>query len=357
MVSQARLIEATDGHFAWMLGEAPPPARLSLPPGGVDEACVLRWLRRNLARFGQPGNWLVVAEGEVVGLCSHKTAPSADGAVEIGYAVAAERRRLGHATQAVSLLIRAARRDPRIRRLVAETAVGNLPSQRVLEANGFAKTGTGVDADEGDMIVWALELAEPTALSPELFERRFDALYVTAEGRIVCTNEWDRRPAPRFHLMLTATGPLIRFRRDVPADLARELTELAASATWDPSAQSPPALLARCVAALSRHEPVHAVWSGPAFAALRVTARLGPTLEIGPENDNLLRGRFDAWLEDVPHRRPFIAVVHDAKAVSTCASVRISPAAHCAGVETHPEHRRRGHALELDGFGSTRSEP
>jgi hypothetical protein len=88
-----------------------------------------------------------------------------------------------------------------------------------------------------------------------------------------------------------------------------------------------------------------------------VTARLGPTLEIGPENDNLLRGRFDAWLEDVPHRRPFIAVVHDAKAVSICASVRISPAAHCAGVETHPEHRRRGHALELDGFGSTRSEP
>jgi predicted GNAT family acetyltransferase len=31
--------------------------------------------------------------------------------------------------------------------------------------------------------------------------------------------------------------------------------------------------------------------------------------------------------------------------VSLCASVRVSAAVHCAGVETHPEHRRRGHAL------------
>ena len=158
MVSGAILVEAMDAHFAWMLDEGPPPDRLSLPPGGIDEAWVLRWLRRNLARFGQPGNWLVVADGEVVGLCSHKTGPNADGAVEIGYGVAATRRRLGHATRAVELAIRAARSDPRIRRLVAETAVGNRPSQRVLEANGFAKTGTSVDADEGDMIVWSLEI-------------------------------------------------------------------------------------------------------------------------------------------------------------------------------------------------------
>jgi len=112
MVSGADLVEATDSHFTWMLGESPSPDRLGLPPGGIDEAWVLRWLRRNLASFGQPGNWLVVAEGEVVGLCSYKTAPSADGAVEIGYGVAATRRRLGHATRAVELAIRAARSDP-----------------------------------------------------------------------------------------------------------------------------------------------------------------------------------------------------------------------------------------------------
>jgi RimJ/RimL family protein N-acetyltransferase len=158
VVSLVELIEATDAHYAWMLGEAPPPDDLTLPPGGIDAPWVFRWLRRNLARFGQPGNWLIVAEGEVVGLCNHKSAPGEGGVVEIGYGVAAERRRRGYATQAVALCVRAARGDPRVRRLTAETALGNLPSQRVLEANGFAKTGTSVDADEGDMIVWSLEI-------------------------------------------------------------------------------------------------------------------------------------------------------------------------------------------------------
>jgi len=156
-VSGARLVEATDAHFAWMLGEAAAPDGLSLPPGGIDAPWVLRWTRRNLARLGQPGSWLIVADGEVVGLCGHKTGPDAQGAVEIGYGVAAERRRQGHATRAVALAVQSARCDGRIRRLVAETALRNLPSQRVLEANGFVRTGTSVDDDEGDMIVWGLE--------------------------------------------------------------------------------------------------------------------------------------------------------------------------------------------------------
>jgi RimJ/RimL family protein N-acetyltransferase len=161
-LSAASLIEATDAHFAWMLGEAPAPDGLTLPPGGVDAPWVLRWLRGNLARFGQPGSWLIVADGEVVGMCGHKTAPDARSAVEIGYGVAPERRRLGHATRAVALAVAAARRDRRVRRLVAETAVGNLPSQRVLAANGFVRTGTSVDDDEGDMVVWGLDTAGPT---------------------------------------------------------------------------------------------------------------------------------------------------------------------------------------------------
>jgi RimJ/RimL family protein N-acetyltransferase len=155
------LIEATDAHFAWMLGEAPAPDGLRLPPGGVGEPWVLRWSRRKLARFGQPGNWLIVADGEVVGMCGHKTAPDAKGAVEIGYGVAAERRRLGHATRAVALAVESARNDIRVRRLVAETAVGNLPSQRALETNGFVRIGTGYDDDEGETIVWSLETAGP----------------------------------------------------------------------------------------------------------------------------------------------------------------------------------------------------
>jgi len=93
------LIEATDAHFAWMLGEAPAPDGLILSPGGIDELWVYAWLRRNLAALGPATSWLMTADGEVVGLCSFKTAPDADGFAEIGYGVAPERRRLGHATR------------------------------------------------------------------------------------------------------------------------------------------------------------------------------------------------------------------------------------------------------------------
>jgi len=150
------LVPAIDAHFAWMLGEAIAPGDLRLPPGPVDEPWVLQWLRRTLPKLGGCGSWLVVADGEVVGMCSYKNPPDAKGDVEIGYGVAPERRRLGHATRAVSLLVEAARLDERVRALTAETALGNLPSQRVLEANGFVQAGRGMDDDEGATIVWRL---------------------------------------------------------------------------------------------------------------------------------------------------------------------------------------------------------
>jgi RimJ/RimL family protein N-acetyltransferase len=165
------LLEASDAHFAWMLGEAPAPAELRLPPGGVDEPWVLRWSRGNLKRFGPGSNWLMTADGEVVGMCGHKTAPDEAGSVEIGYGVAAAHRRKGHATAAVALIVAAARVDDRIRQFTAETATGNLASQRVLEANGFAPCGRGHDADEGETIIWSLSL-DQTALPRRLAEGR-----------------------------------------------------------------------------------------------------------------------------------------------------------------------------------------
>jgi RimJ/RimL family protein N-acetyltransferase len=157
-VSGVTLLPSTDAHFAWLLGEAEAPDGLRIPPGGVDQPWVYRWRRRVLPKLGGRGGWLVVADGEVVGLCGYKEAPSADGNVEIGYAVAPQRRRLGHATRAVALTIAAARLDERVSAIVAETALANLPSQRVLAANGFTDAGRGQDDDEGETIVWRLEL-------------------------------------------------------------------------------------------------------------------------------------------------------------------------------------------------------
>lgn len=133
-----------------------------IPPGGVDEPFVLghvRGLAATLHAQGYTGGqWMVVAHGEVVGLCGFKNVPSAAGEVEIGYGMAASRRRRGHATAAVAAMIDAARHDPAVRAVLAQTAVDNIASQRVLAKNGFARVGTSHDPEDGELIVWRLAL-------------------------------------------------------------------------------------------------------------------------------------------------------------------------------------------------------
>ena len=70
-------------------------------------------------------------------------------------------------------------------------------------------------------------------------------------------------------------------------------------------------------------------------------------IAIGQENAELLCHYFKNWLPDIAYRQPFMALAEGDNAVSLCASVRISEVVHCAGVETHIDHRRRGYALDV----------
>src|SRR5690348_1780038 len=111
------LVEITDAHFGWMLGEAPGPAGLSLPSDGVDRPEILRLLRRMTQRVhaaGSRGSWMIVSGNEVVGLCGYKQPPK-DGTVEIGYGIAASHRGHGHATRAVAAMLDYAAADPAVR--------------------------------------------------------------------------------------------------------------------------------------------------------------------------------------------------------------------------------------------------
>jgi RimJ/RimL family protein N-acetyltransferase len=152
------LVEAVDAHFAWMLGEISAPfPHLRLPPDGVDSPAILRLLRGMNSRMKEArcrGCWLIVADNEVVGLCSYKQPPTEDGKVEIGYGIAAGRRDRGHASSAVGAMLDTARRDSTISVVVAATSVTNIVSQRVLERNGFARTGVTYDPDDGELIWW-----------------------------------------------------------------------------------------------------------------------------------------------------------------------------------------------------------
>jgi hypothetical protein len=56
------------------------------------------------------------------------------------------------------------------------------------------------------------------------------------------------------------------------------------------------------------------------------------------------------WLPDVSPDSPMAASLQDGDAVSVCCSVRRTPRAHEAGVETHAGFRRRGFAPPAVGL-------
>ncbi|HET7530783.1 MAG TPA: GNAT family N-acetyltransferase [Mycobacteriales bacterium] len=100
--------------------------------------------------------WLVVdADGHVVGECGTK-APPLDGTVEIGYGLAAASRGRGLGARAVQTLLAELSRRPDVRSVVANVAVDNLASRRLLERQGFQ-----VIRMSGGEVGYALHLARP----------------------------------------------------------------------------------------------------------------------------------------------------------------------------------------------------
>lgn len=81
--------------------------------------------------------WLIVdGDGRIVGECGTK-APPQDGTVEIGYGLAAPSRGSGLGTRAVDTLVRWLESRPDVNSVVAEVAVDNDASRKLLERLGF----------------------------------------------------------------------------------------------------------------------------------------------------------------------------------------------------------------------------
>jgi hypothetical protein len=166
-----------------------------------------------------------------------------------------------------------------------------------------------------------------------------------SRGRIVEVNQWDGGTPARFTLMRTADDVICRFRADVPDSLARMLEELCSQEPRGRELEKLPVHHHRYRTLLSSHAPVEAVSAGPAYIFTQDVEGSAAPIAMGEGNAYLLRGGLEEWIPDVPHRKPFMAMVEDGHAVAVCASVRISVAVHCAGVETRPEYRLRGHAV------------
>lgn len=85
--------------------------------------------------------WLVTLHGTVIGDCGVHGTADPSGEIEIGYGLAAPYRGRGHGTTTVAAITRYLLSRAEVRRVVAGTDPGNVPSRRVLDSVGFVEVG------------------------------------------------------------------------------------------------------------------------------------------------------------------------------------------------------------------------
>jgi len=155
-VEKTMIIELTTHDFEALLkGIAPRHLRL-VPDSAIAPPEILGMLNRLATEINaefSPSAWMIVEDGEIVGPCSIVRVPQ-DGNIHIGYGVAPSRQGLGSTTRAIAQLLEWAWNDPRVALISAETGWENIASQRVLQRNGFIRTGERIDAEDGPLICW-----------------------------------------------------------------------------------------------------------------------------------------------------------------------------------------------------------
>jgi RimJ/RimL family protein N-acetyltransferase len=80
-------------------------------------------------------------ENKMVGDLCFQGEPNIDGEIEIGYGTYFEFRRKGYMTEAVGKMLKWAKMQPEVWKVLASTEKNNISSQRILESNNFTKIG------------------------------------------------------------------------------------------------------------------------------------------------------------------------------------------------------------------------
>lgn len=178
----------------------------------------------------------------------------------------------------------------------------------------------------------------------ELMVHHLDALYTRDDhGRMVAVNESGGGVAPRFFLGRTGQGDVWSLRHDQPESMLTAVASVIDRAATS-SAVGTPERLVEIERLLEETGPIERRWSGPAFVVPADIESEGTVVRITADNADLLRPLLSEWIPDVAAGVPMFASIHEGEAVSLCCSVRVTPSAHEAGVETHPDFRGRGHA-------------
>jgi len=191
------------------------------------------------------------------------------------------------------------------------------------------------------------QLGFPTSDS-EWLRLHVEALFIhDDDGRLVCANEPERRPAPRFYLGCAADGVVMRFRVDLEEGLVQALDALCSEVVPDADGRIPTPVSAKVESLLAEAAPIECRWSGPAYRFWRIAVEQSEAIIVAEASADLLRPYLDEWLDDVTQSQPLVALVQDGHAVSLCCSGRRTSHAHEAAVETAAGFRGRGYGAQV----------
>jgi GNAT superfamily N-acetyltransferase len=169
-----------------------------------------------------------------------------------------------------------------------------------------------------------------------------------AHSRILFINEpGGGGLAPRLFLGRTQEANLWRFRADLSEALVEELEALCRNEPIVQDLHTKPKHYDAYLKLLSAHAPLQNVEMGPAYHFTTYLEPSRPLLAITEANAEMLQGGFEKLVSELPEWQPFLAIVEETRAVSVCRSVRITPDAHEAGIETLPDFRGRGYAKDV----------
>jgi GNAT superfamily N-acetyltransferase len=183
----------------------------------------------------------------------------------------------------------------------------------------------------------------------ELMAIHVQALFIhDANSRLLLVNEPDGGgPAPRLYLGRTRTGNLWRLRADLPASLIEELEALCMDEPPPAEFSAAPRHIEEYLRLLETQAPLRKLYMGPAYHSAEYPEPSRPLQAITETDAEMLRGGFEKLIAELPAWQPFLAIVEEGWAVSVCRSVRITTAAHEAGVETLPDYRGKGYAKDV----------
>ena len=193
---------------------------------------------------------------------------------------------------------------------------------------------------------------------------REDLLEVHIETSWVCHHSDDlltsneptpsyRRPAPPYLLTWSDKRWHHRFRGDVPDTVRRSLSGLVED-HWPFEDPRTPIPFAKSRALLGVDHGLTRTIAGPAYYIPEIRTPSTLPVAITSENVHVCAETFPSMVKDVQDERPCFAVIVEGKAVSICTTVRRSPHAAEAGLDTLESHRKNGYGTAVTSAWASR---